>query len=226
MQVHQKIFGIGMNKTGTTSLKKCFRILSLYPVAPTPASSREINKATRRLFKKGDYEPALKFAERYRSFEDRPWNIWEMYQHLDRRFPDSRFILTVRDPETWWRSVERWITFMKPRMAEKYRIHLRSPSLCKGDMIKGYLRYNDTVMDYFENRQNMLVVDFEKGDGWTSLCGFLDCPVPPEPFPHKNRLTYDERDAAKKEMMTLRVRLQRRRRRVVEKFRKRIKGVS
>jgi hypothetical protein len=213
-----------MNKTGTTSLKKCFKILGLHPIAPTPELSHEIAAATRRLFKKGEYEPALKFAETYRSFEDRPWNVWEMYQHLDRRFLDSRFILTVRDPETWWRSVERWITLMKPRMAERYRIHLRSPSLRKDDMIKGYLRYNEAVMDYFEGKENMLVIDFEKGDGWTSLCGFLDCPVPQEPFPHKNRLTYDRRDVTEKEMMTLRLGWKTKGRRVVEAFKKRIIG--
>ena len=224
MPVHQKVFGIGMNRTGTTSLKKCFRILGLLPVAPTPASSPEIAGATRRLLKKGDYEPALKFAERYRSFEDRPWNIWEMYQQLDRRFPDSRFILTVRDPETWWRSVERWITFMKPWMRKRYRIHLRSPSLRKDDMIHGYLQYNGAVMDYFVNTEKLLVIDFEKGDAWASLCGFLDCPVPQEPFPHQNRLAYDERDVVMKKKIS-RKRRQARMRGVVEAFKKRIHGV-
>ena len=53
--VYHKIFGIGMNKTGTTSLKNCFKILGLHPIAPTPASSYEIAAATRRLFKKGEY---------------------------------------------------------------------------------------------------------------------------------------------------------------------------
>ena len=111
-------------------------------------------------------------------------------------------------------------------MAERYRIHLRSASLRKGDMIEGYLRYNDTVMDYFENKQSLLVIDFEKGDGWTSLCGFLDCAVPQEPFPHKNRQNYDSRDAAGKEMMTSRLLWWAKGKSVVEAVKKRIKGVS
>jgi len=69
----------------------------------------------------------------------------------------------------------------------------------------------------------LLVIDFEKGDGYTSLCGFLDCPVPQEPFPHKNRLTYDRRDVAKKEVI-LSLRWKTKGKRVVEAFKKRIIG--
>ena len=192
--VYQRIFGIGMNKTGTSSLKRCFKILSLHPIAPTSGSSPETRRANRRLFKKGEYEPALRLAQRYRAFEDRPWNVWEMYKHLDSRFPDSRFILTVRDPDNWWRSVERWVTIVKPWMAEKYRIHLRSPSLHKHDMISCYLQYNREVIEYFEGNESLLVMDIEKGDGWKPVCAFLDCPVPEKPFPHANRMTYDRRD--------------------------------
>ena len=29
-------------------------------------------------------------------------------------------------------------------------------------------------------------MDITAGDGWKQLCGFLDLPVPPHPFPHIN----------------------------------------
>jgi len=215
----QRIFGIGINKTGTTSLKRCFDILGLHPIAPCLGSSHELKAVAQRLFVKGEYEPALQFAKDYRSFEDRPWNYWEMYRYLDRRFPDSHFILTVRDPQSWWRCVERWIIYMKPWLAKRYRVHLRANNLNKDDMIKGYLRYNRDVIDYFQKKENFLIMDFEKGDGWVPLCTFLDCSIPQEPFPHVNRLTYDRRDLYKKGKILIK-----REKRKIAAFKKRIIG--
>ncbi|MBW2313900.1 MAG: hypothetical protein JRH10_06890 [Deltaproteobacteria bacterium] len=193
-EIHQRVFGIGMNKTGTTSLKRCFGALDLYPIAPNALESAEMKEAVRGLFEQGDYEPILKLAANYRSFEDRPWNVWEMYQRLDERFPDSRFILTVREPESWWRSTGRWITVVKPRMAKKYLRHLGAASLAKADMIAAYEQYNEGVIEHFAGTDKLLVIDFEKGQGWPELCGFLGLPVPEAAFPHVNRQSYDERD--------------------------------
>ena len=161
-EIHQRVFGIGMNKTGTTSLKRCFGALDLYPIAPNALESVEMKEAVRGLFEQGDYEPILKMAADYRSFEDRPWNVWEMYQRLDQRFPDSRFILTIREPESWWRSTGRWITVVKPRMAKKYLRHLGAASLAKADMIAAYEQYNEGVIEYFAGTDKLLVIDFEK----------------------------------------------------------------
>jgi len=183
-----------MNKTGTTSLKRCFALLDLYPIAPNALESNEMKEAVAGLFERGDYEPVLKIAADYRSFEDRPWNVWEMYQHLDRRFPDSRFILTIRDSESWWRSTSRWITVVKPRMAKKYQRHLRAASLGREDMIAAYDQYNEAVIEHFAGTDKLLVIDFEKGQGWPELCAFLERPVPDAPFPHVNRQSYDEKD--------------------------------
>ena len=193
-EIRRRVFGVGMNKTGTTSLKRCFGLLDLYPIAPNALESNEMKEAVAGLFERGDYEPVLKIAAAYRSFEDRPWNVWEMYQRLDERFPDSRFVLTIRDSESWWRSTSRWITVVKPRMAKKYLRHLRSPSLDREDMIAAYEQYNEGVIEYFAGSDKLLVIDFEKGQGWPELCAFLELPVPDLPFPHVNRQSYDEKD--------------------------------
>jgi len=192
--IEGRAFGIGMNKTGTTSLRSCFDLLQLHPIAPRSHLSEEGRNATAALIDFNDYEPALCFAARYRAFEDRPWNVWQMYRRLDERFSGSRFILTVREPEKWWGSVERWIKVLKPGMEERYLKHLRNSSLEKDEMIAGYLRYNREVMDYFEGRDDLLVIDFEQEEGWGPLCEFLDRPIPDEPIPHRNRQFYDDRD--------------------------------
>ena len=220
-----KIFGIGLNKTGTSTLGRCFRKLGLGPVAPV--GDKATRSCTRQLFENRDYQPALHFAKTYRCFEDRPWNVWQMYRKLDTTFPGSRFILTTRCAESWWRSVERWLSFSKPGMLRIYCRHLkvadasefmsggrtRNPLLFGAKrtsqeneqfirlqefMLREYERYNREVMDYFSGRDDLLVIDFAAGDGWEALCQFLDLPIPTARFPHANRQYYDERDKKRK----------------------------
>lgn len=190
-----RVFGVGFNKTGTSSLSRALRKLSVQPVASQALVHR--TGILDAVLERGDYEPALRFARMYRAFEDRPWNVWEMYRHLDERYPGSRFVLTVRDEESWWHSVERWITVSKPHVAERYRLHLRAPSLERNAMVDAYRRYNQQVIDHFRGRDDdFLVFDVVGGDGWEPLCGLLDLPVPRRDFPHANPQTYDRRDAA------------------------------
>lgn len=190
-----RVFGIGLNKTGTTSLKQCFRALGLEPVAPPSGESSALKEAKAALFDGEDYEPALRFAELYRSFEDRPWNMWQMYRRLDERFPGSRFVLTVRDPEAWWRSVQQWTTIAKPGMADTYASHLRIARLEREAAIAAFDGYNDEVRRYFAGRdRDLLVIDFGAGQAWPELCAFFGVPVPDIPFPHSNQQRYDAGD--------------------------------
>jgi hypothetical protein len=55
------------------------------------------------------------------------------------------------------------------------------------DYLQGYRDFNREVMDYFKGRDNLLVIDIQKGDGWEKLCSFLGCDIPSRPFPWKNR---------------------------------------
>ena len=219
-----RIFGVGLNKTGTTTLRRCFNILGLGPVAP--GGSRETKKCTRYILKYHNYNLALRVAAKYRCFEDRPWNLWEMYKKADQGFPGSKFILTVRESEKWWRSVERWLIFSKPRILNKYchQFNIKNiPSIeaksmeiqqlssqhenepetemmkkiispLKEQMIAEYEKYNRMVIDYFSGRDNLFIVNFEKSCGWQPLCHFLSQPIPTVSLTHENRQYYDERD--------------------------------
>ncbi|HEU4428682.1 MAG TPA: sulfotransferase [Myxococcota bacterium] len=198
----QRVFCIGLNKTGTSSLNACFEILGLGPRAPRPDPARK--RATRALFERGDYEPALALAARFRAFEDRPFNVWEMYRRLDERFPGSFFILTVREPEAWWKSVDHWIHVTKPHLRERYVQHLRAADDSKDSMLRGYLRYNQEVRDYFAGREDFLAFDPTAGLGWGPLCEFLRVPVPSVPFPQRNRQSYDAGDRERRRKGPLR----------------------
>ena len=89
MREFNKVFGIGMSKTGTTTLAECFQILGLTP-------HKGFDPKLKRLYQKGrGLEPMLREAENYRTFEDSPWYL--AYRDLDQAFPGSLFVLTVRE---------------------------------------------------------------------------------------------------------------------------------
>lgn len=189
-----RVFCVGMNKTGTSTMKQCFELLNIMPVAcPTNYSKME-RAQIHRFYDLKDYDSMLELATKYRAFEDRPWNMWSMYQKLDERFPNSQFILTERDAESWWRSAERWITVSKPEVLDRYQLHLRVHNADKDSMIESYLRYNQEVRDYFRGTGKLLIMNLEHGEDWTKLCTFLNAPIPAVPFPHANRQAYTESD--------------------------------
>lgn len=185
-----RYFGIGFNKTGTTTLGRCFEILGLTPVAEPRSKYIDFRYLSRSIFERVDFQPALHAADYFRAFQDRPWNIWDMYKHLDQKFAGSYFILTEREPESWWDSVERWVAGAHKHDKAKflrYLNHLKVDRFDKADFIKAYLQYNDEVKAYFAGRADLLVMNLAAGDGWEKLCPFLGMPVPGQEFPHANK---------------------------------------
>ena len=199
-----KIFGVGLNKTGTTTLEECFVVLGLGPISPSSGDD-DAHRCTRQALA-GTYQPAVEYARRYRCFQDRPWNIGELYRELATAFPDARFVLTRRAPQRWWRSVERWLSVSKPGKLDEYCRHLGvDPALAapgvhalREPMLERYSRHNQEVVDFFAGSGRLLVIDFESAAGWEELCDFFELPVPAEPLPHANRQHYDVRDNKKR----------------------------
>lgn len=198
----QRVFCIGMNKTGTSTMRACFDILDMVPVAAPTTLSKDEKKIVWDFYENHNYQSICELAKNYISFEDRPWNMWELYQHLDDYFPNSLFILTIRDTETWWRSVEHWLTVTKPQIVQLYKKHLRICDFSQATMIESYQRHNREVIEYFKDTQKLLVIDFESGEGWEKLCSFLNKPIPKYDFPHKNKQQYmlegDQQEGIKK----------------------------
>lgn len=188
-----RYFGIGLNKTGTSTLSLCFQQLGLTPIAAPHSPYVAVAKHNREIFLNENYQPALETATKFRSFQDRPWNIWRMYERLDECFPESFFILTERDPDAWWNSVEKWLTErhrFKSRKRRDYVRHLKAQEFDRDQFISAYIAYNNEVKTYFQGRQDFRVMNFGKGDGWQELCSFLGVPIPNKTFPHSNRQKY------------------------------------
>lgn len=175
-----KVFGVGMSKTGTTTLGTCLELLGYQPhIGFEPQLKKWLESG-------GDVERILKLAESYQAFEDSPW--YHIYRELDVRFPGSKFVLTVRRDtlthakSSWAHGVRRGQRTGAPTkeyLEEKSRI---------------YEAHNNAVREYFRDRPNdLLVMCWEKGDGWKELCDFLGEPIPDAPIPHANQGRYAAR---------------------------------
>lgn len=181
-----KIFGIGWAKTGTTTLGECFRILGFNHQSQRLDLVRNLGQ--------GDLAPIIGVAKNKDTFEDWPWII--LYKELDKFFANSRFILTKRDPQKWIISYQNMLHTQGQVSDELNRIRrvlygLPFPNVTEEQLIECYVRHNQEVMDYFEDRpQSLLVVNWEKGDGWKELCKFLGRDIPTRAFPHANKGNY------------------------------------
>ncbi len=102
IKTFDKVFGIGANKTGTTSLQAVFYVLGL-KVAPQDEGELSTFAAHR-----GDLRRLQRYVEAYDAFQDAPFSNKSYYAQLDALFPGSKFILTIRDSETWFRSLCRF----------------------------------------------------------------------------------------------------------------------
>jgi hypothetical protein len=181
-----KIFGIGWAKTGTTTLGHCFRTLGFNH------QSQDLSLVDG--IPKGDLSRIMALAQQKETFEDWPWII--LYKELDEAFPNSRFVLTVRDPEKWVRSYTNMLANKGTASESTNRIRqilygLPFPDVTEAQLIERCQRHNQEVKLYFRDRpEDLLIVDWERGDGWKELCDFLGREVPSEPFPHANKGKY------------------------------------
>ena len=176
-----KIFGIGLSKTGTTSLASALEILG-YKTRDYPGLTN---------YTPGDLasiDPQV--LEQHEALTDTP--IPSFYRELDQSYPGAKFILTVRGMDGWLLSCKRQFT---AKLAEKQNdAHNRLFVDLYGTAVydealfrRGYQRFVDGVMRHFKGRQqDLLVLDVAAGQGWDELCAFLGKPVPAAPFPKAN----------------------------------------
>ena len=182
----KKVFGIGWAKTGTTTLGRAFEILGLDHQGPRLDLVADIGR--------GDLSAVMSLARRREAFEDWPWPI--LYRGLDTTFPDSLFILTTRSSDRWLRSYQNMLALQNEASSEltearRVLYGLPFPNVTAQQLIERYERHNADVARHFRDRPNsLLIVNWEEGDGWAELCGFLGRDNPEQSFPHSNRARY------------------------------------
>lgn len=128
---------------------------------------------------------AYHIATDFDAFQDNPWPI--LYKELDEKFPGSKFILTLRNPESWIKSQVNH--FGKKETPMRVWIYgVGCPEGNEDIYINRFKRHYEEVMEYFKDRpDDLLVLDLPKGEGWDKLCAFLGTDVPTNPFPQVNK---------------------------------------
>lgn len=183
-----RIFGIGMHKTGTTSLHHALTILG-YDSAHWK-SAHWAKKIWDEMIVSGKSET----LEKNYALSDLP--ICLLYKELDAAYPGSKFILTMRDEKTWIESVRKHWGLTNPFRAQwqhdafTNEVHRELYGQTEFDanlFLSRYRRHNQEVKEYFRSRRgDLLIMDVDDGSGWFELCGFLRKPVPSMPYPRRN----------------------------------------
>jgi hypothetical protein len=184
-----KIFCIGFQKTGTSSLRDALAQLG-YRV--TGVFGRDVSLAELR---ESYVDRGLKIAEQYDAVEDMPWPL--MFRELDAAFPGSKFILTIRETDRWYKSIA---THFGPNPYHiqqlTYGDDAPAPVGHEARYREVYDAHNAAVRAYFADRpDDLLEFWLERGHGWDELGAFLgrdDVPSGPFVFTnsHKQRRSY------------------------------------
>jgi len=166
--IKPKIFGIGLAKTGTTSLNDAFAILSISSIG-CPASISSIKR----------FDAATDGI------------VADQFEELDRVFPNSKFIYTIRDRESWLESYIRYHGRKQsslPGHSDMVQRLYGTTGIDRQTLMDAYDRHERHVQEYFRERpDDLLVFNVCGGQAdWETLCTFLGRPVPDAPFPASN----------------------------------------
>jgi hypothetical protein len=172
-----KIFCLGLSKTGTNSLTSALNILGFRAVHW---------HYTRKVFDYHDDGIKIhydKFID-YDAFADTP--IARIYPELDKRFPGSKFILTIRDGSKWAESFRsQFENGISDEFEARLHMDLYGTDSYDHDLcVAAFDKHTRNIKQYFEGREeDLLIINLTEGDGWEKLCKFLGKAVPDVEFP-------------------------------------------
>lgn len=180
MRSFNKIFCIGLSRTGTKSITEALRILGVN-VKHYPSSEQALEMITR-----GRFDiPELRD---YRGISDVMAAAY--FHQFDVAHPNSLFILTKRSSTADW--LESTKKKIKDTSADRIDISIFLRLAVYGIPCWNKLQFEHTynnhitrIRNYFKNRKSdLLEIDICKGEGWKELCSFLNCQEPKIEFPN------------------------------------------
>jgi hypothetical protein len=177
---HPKVFCLGFHKTGTTSLEILLQNMGYQVASPYKNWDPRLTK----MFEAGDLAELKGLTEKFDAFQDAPWFLF--YKEFDQWYPGSKFILTVRDSHSWWKSFANYFRDEhKPLF--KYMYGFDNPIGHKDVFIKHFEDHNRKVVDYFKNRpSDLLVIEISGSDALQKTTAFLNRTTSYSLMPHKN----------------------------------------
>ena len=171
-----KVFCIGFHKTGTSSLNLALTRLGYKVKSTFGVSDPNISENV--------YFEAKNNVMKFDAFEDNPWPI--IYKELDAWVPGSKFILTYRSADSWYRSASKHFGSDTSPMRE-WIYGAGSPEGNEDIYKSRYEKHNQDVLAFFKNRpDDLLVMELGSDFNWETLCSFLDEPIPKSDFPRTN----------------------------------------
>jgi hypothetical protein len=183
----KKVFGVGWAKTGTTSLGFAMRRLGY------KHKSMDLKLVDHYVDRK--LEHLYSIVDQHESFEDWPWLL--MYKEFDDRYPNAKFILTIRDEKKWLQSYRSMLVdqgvasdHLNSIRKKLYGSEFNFPNVTDDQLLNRYRIHNNDVINYFKGRPDkLLVVDWTNCNGYEVLSKFLNIPLVIEEFPHVNKAT-------------------------------------
>jgi hypothetical protein len=193
-----EIIGPGFGRTGTSSLKTALEHLGYGPAH----HMFEVRDNAAQL----PYWQALARGERvnwdavfdaYRSQVD--WPGARYWRELAAHYPDAKIVLTVRDPDEWYDSIQRTILKLLSDRAAIGDPHVRGViemaySIVDVGEFGGRLAdrnyaisvFNQHIADVQAAFSGARLLTFDVEQGWAPLCRFLGREIPSISFPRLN----------------------------------------
>lgn len=208
-QYNEKIFCVGFSKTGTTSLETSLEKLG-YNVCKGHWNNNHTYYLMS-LYINNDIDEILKMSRYWNAFADAPWGGTELYKTLIKEYPNSKFILSIRDENKWYKSFKNMIKSGAGRhneLIESYHIYgrwgasyffrkifqMNKHGFNESKIKEIYNSHNKEVKSFFEDKkEQLLIINLEEGDNWQKICNFLNRPIPKEPFPYENKTNTEQK---------------------------------
>ncbi len=206
-----KVIGAGFGRTGTMSLKAALEELGFGPCYHMTELFDRPEDITRwEAAAQGETIDWHNLFAGYQATVD--WPGCSFYEELMNAYPDAKVLLTIRDPESWYESVNSTIYAISRRasripFASLFFLLLgaKAPGRFRVGHMTKTLIWEGTFGGSFEDRQHAITVFnqhiehvkkhvpsdrllvYEVKEGWEPLCRFLGVEIPPDkPFPRLN----------------------------------------
>lgn len=179
---YEKVFCIGLNKTGTTTLADMLAQLGLRHHAWDPSLFW--------MYQDGKIGALLDRVKVYDSFSDWPWPLL-VPELLERFGQRARFILTRRSTsQVWLDSLKGHSLITQPGHNARSLVYgYEYPQENEAAHLAYYQDHLQSTRALFEEHglsHLLLELCWEEGDGWNEVSDFLSLAAPQSPLPHHN----------------------------------------
>lgn len=188
-----KVVGAGVGRTGTNSLKlaleqlldeRCHHMFEIIvdptqiPVWTDAIEGRPVDWST--------------MPEGYAALVD--WPGASFWPELAAANPEALVLLSVREPEDWYRSASNtiflafdnappelrpWFEAVMSLLRERFSDQFDNPTV----MMDAFERHNEAVRQGIPSER---LLEWSPSDGWEPICERLGFDVPADPFPKTN----------------------------------------